>query len=694
MGLFGGKKTKSREVLQEDSSSSPPPPLPGSSPPAPPAHSAHSLPALDFGATSPQPAFSQPTSPSSPNATAAVATPPPKKRFGFGRKPSLSRSVKASTTSNGHANGNGHGQGGEGYDQARAGWATAVAPPGLAPLPQQQPPVQVLVHDTRPPRVDNVVGVIGWSCANPTLDYPLILALCDHISLSSAAAQEAARALRKEIKYAVPDAQERAVRLLGIVMRNSDHRFKQQVANKKFIAALQELATSKKTEPRVVDMLLRVLSPLAYDYQRDADLSPITQLWNKLKPPDAPVNGAPLAVDDPLFTPTMDPRRGGNGSRNGSGGGGGGGRNRGRFPTQAEHLAELRKDAAAAKGNAAMLSEAVAFTPVEELAANPLVAEFYAKSFASQLALASNLDWLSVQAEQSRAALRKNSLPLPPVEPPTSPTSHLASNNPFAQQHQQQQQQPQVPNVEQQETDEERMLAVCLAANSDIIEALSQHDHRLNSHHQSQAEAAELLSVQERSLADTRFDRATAGVPDAYGNYLTPLPDPREGPSRSPSPSRSPAASPPPSPPQLPAEPRVNNNNSTNDKGKDPVKLERRISMNPYARYLPPASLGGYEVPDANGGERQQPVYHDEPQEEYLGALGSARPRRQGTADSTIETPSAPSAKALGKLRRVSMRTDSDPLEQQRLLEQKLREKYSRNYEDDVQRRSHELDRP
>lgn len=70
------------------------------------------------------------------------------------------------------------------------------------------------------------------------------------------------------------------------MMRNSDLRFKrpffpplsqssvslrapsaEQVASKKFIAELSDLASSKKTEPRVLDMLLRVLSPLAYDYQ-------------------------------------------------------------------------------------------------------------------------------------------------------------------------------------------------------------------------------------------------------------------------------------------------------------------------------------------------------------------------------------------------------------------------------------------
>ena len=75
---------------------------------------------------------------------------------------------------------------------------------------------------------------------------------------------------------------------MGILMRNTDHRFRgehhsrhraptfalirfaavtEQVASKKFLSELQDLATNKKTEPQVVEMVLRVLSPLAYEYQ-------------------------------------------------------------------------------------------------------------------------------------------------------------------------------------------------------------------------------------------------------------------------------------------------------------------------------------------------------------------------------------------------------------------------------------------
>lgn len=63
---------------------------------------------------------------------------------------------------------------------------------------------------------------------NEVFDYPYILSLADFISRSSTASKDAARALRKELKYGAPDTQERAIRLIGILLRNSDTRFKRK----------------------------------------------------------------------------------------------------------------------------------------------------------------------------------------------------------------------------------------------------------------------------------------------------------------------------------------------------------------------------------------------------------------------------------------------------------------------------------
>lgn len=247
---------------------------------------------------------------------------------------------------------------------------------------------------------EELIWNAGWSCAAETFDFPYILALCDHVSLDSAVAKEAARSLRKELKYGAPEAQERAVRLMGIMMRNTDLRFKRGCSfslDDPLAEPLELRRTNRVKEvpgrglglvhfeedgparashdpPRSLSPRLRLPGasslPLAIQSltnspsQRDSDLSPLTTLWNKLKPPDEPINGSPLDPEDPLFVPTADPRRA---QQQRSG------RSNGRMPTQDEELEKLRRDAVDAKGSAAMLSEAVSFTSPEELSSNEIV---------------------------------------------------------------------------------------------------------------------------------------------------------------------------------------------------------------------------------------------------------------------------------------------------------------------------------
>lgn len=121
----------------------------------------------------------------------------------------------------------------------------------------------------------------------PQFDFPYLLALSDYLSSSSQASKDASKALRTEFKvielsrsvtrtrrltrsgkqHGAPVAQERAVRLTGILVKNTDHRFREQVASKKFLTELSDMVASKKVEPAVKEMVYRVFSPLAYDYQ-------------------------------------------------------------------------------------------------------------------------------------------------------------------------------------------------------------------------------------------------------------------------------------------------------------------------------------------------------------------------------------------------------------------------------------------
>lgn len=102
---------------------------------------------------------------------------------------------------------------------------------------------------------------------------------------------------------------------------------------------------------------------MAYDSQRDSDLSPITTLFNKLKPPTAPINGVPLAADDTLFQPAPSARKHRSPQQPPQ-----------RMPSTSETLFALRREALDAKGFAAVLMETLTFTTAEDLGSNEIVA--------------------------------------------------------------------------------------------------------------------------------------------------------------------------------------------------------------------------------------------------------------------------------------------------------------------------------
>ncbi|KAK4052305.1 hypothetical protein OIO90_004386 [Microbotryomycetes sp. JL221] len=637
---------------------------------------------------------------------------------------------------------------------------------GVAPgVPQgyvlMHAPVLVPVAQAgmRPPPPTQVSNAIGWSCASSTFDFPFVLALADHLSSSSAASKEAAKALRKEFKHATPEAQERAVRLTGILMRNTDVRFREQVASKKFLADWSDMFNSKKTDARVKDMILRVLSPLAYEYQRDADLSPITALYNKLKPFEAPVNGLPLDPDDPLLQPTIDPRTSGNSQ---------GMRRRGphRLPSTQQQMTDLRRKADEARGNARMLSEAIAYSkPDEDIKRNEIIQEFYMKCFQDQEFLSNNLQWATVQAEQSRVALNSQSQPqtneveqsqvdsIRRVERQgddnvdttqrSSSAQNLSSNNPFAPIVSGEQNLPTSPaTTAPHETPEEQTLAVLLAAHSEIVEALQSYD----SHLSNLEELNNVKAAQERSKLETRFDRSKAGVPDQNGDYqqqgvdsvpdmsrltLDPFADVSSqrgasGRSREPSPPRS-----------TTMYSQGYNNGVATPRSKNPyaaylspqstgpnqASIESAHESNRQAYSSPPTQQdhGNYVIPDTFDSYRQsnapvndygsnllddsptrlrlepltldtKPTYNgraggaslETPQSATMSGYAARRRDTSESASEGLQTPVVPSEKALGKLRRMSSREESDIsyLEQQQNLEDALRQKYARNYQE------------
>ncbi|GAA5933465.1 hypothetical protein JCM1841_001324 [Sporobolomyces salmonicolor] len=610
--------------------------------------------------------------------------------------------------------------------------------------PSQNAPVQGGGAVPRPPRVQNVGNAIGWSCAMPTFDFPYVLSLADYLSSSSDASKEAAKALRKEFKHAQPTAQERAVRLTGILMRNTDHRFREQVASKKFLADLTDLVASKKTDPKVKDMVFRVLSPLAFDYQHDADLRPLTLTFNKLltspstalssfpssldssSPSFAP-NGAPLAPEDPLLAPTSllgpasRPRR-----RE---------REAPRELLEKEQMQALGARADQARQVARLLSEAVIFAGADGLEGNEIVEEFQAQALADQEFLSHNLEWASVQAEHSRSRPDRATPSSSPSAAPSSegPQLRLASNNPFA------------DAIEEagavgkgikqgdkeEKTEEEEVLSRVLSAHSEIQDALSLLSARLSQSRLDAQHTADLAAATERSKTETRRPHPHAPGGDEWMHERNRSRDYGEGGSGAASREREKGAG---------------DQERNQDKGKGKSKAKARESFNPYASYLaesttaavPEHSTGSAPSPydglaawDAAAPTQPEPQQHSfAPANPYASLANSTSTTTTASAHNPLsnaafatssfitaepdsllleddaapqplvdspseasflrKVPDQPSEKALGKLRRVSMLTDADPQDveaQRQTLEDALRAKYARQYAEELEAR-------
>lgn len=164
----------------------------------------------------------------------------------------------------------------------------------------------------------------------------------------------------------------------------TEHRavFKIQLANKKFLAAYE--TALKRSTSDLHALLLKALMVLSFEAQTDKHLSAITTCYNKVKNPDDAVNGQPLPEDDVTFEPQ--------GNR----------AHRGSRRNHRESRKSYWREAEVAKNNAKMLSEALSFTPPDQLDSNELVNEFYAACQRSQNVLVDAIPSITQKAEQSR----------------------------------------------------------------------------------------------------------------------------------------------------------------------------------------------------------------------------------------------------------------------------------------------------
>ncbi|GAA5979290.1 hypothetical protein JCM11641_001984 [Rhodosporidiobolus odoratus] len=387
-------------------------------------------------------------------------------------------------------------------------------------LPSGMMPAQGGGQVPRPPRVEDVGNAIGWCCAMPAFEWAYVLALADYLSQGTkkGPSEEAAKALRKEFKHATPTAQLRSIRLTFLLFTYSDIRFRKEVASKKFLSELSGLVEKKDTSIEVKEMVFRILSPLAFEYQNDPTLSSLSTTFTKLLPqlstfphtlPSSVTQpgGSPLSPDDPLLkpeallSPNSTSRSGRSRSRDD------------RWMSGIEQLRDLRKMAVQGKGYAGMLTEAVLNKGMGEgLEGDEIIQEFYDQTLRASEALSQNLEWASVQAEQSRERVKAQASQQPTPAPETPAegapdgvtVTGLASNNPFAAVVGGKKE----SRVEEEKaTEEEEILGVLLGASSEISDALSLCSSRLTSSRQTAQEDADLAAATERSKNDFKYDR-------------------------------------------------------------------------------------------------------------------------------------------------------------------------------------------
>ncbi|GAA5845856.1 hypothetical protein JCM3766R1_004635 [Sporobolomyces carnicolor] len=597
-----------------------------------------------------------------------------------------------------------------------------------------------------PPRVQNVGNAIGWSVAMPQFDFPYLLALSDYLSSSSQASKDASKALRTEFKHGAPVAQERAVRLTGILVKNTDHRFREQIASKKFLTELSDMVASKKVEPAVKEMVYRVFSPLAYDYQRDDDLKSITSFFNKLLStpstaltsfphsssidPSAQayqLNGAPLDPDDPLFTPTgllpSSTTRSGRSDRRERGQRGGG------VPKELEkvQMRELGERADKARGLARLLNEAIVFNgkddsdleknEMQRLTQGKRAKEFQTQCINEQNILGENMVWATVQAEQSRQRLEESREPEErereqeeagvdeTAEQQEMRRSRLSSNNPFA---------GVVNNGRgatgaERKTEEETILEKILLAHSEIQDSLSllssrvEQGRRERQHEQDLRTATELSKTYVKGGDDVAENYGEGGSKQRWGSvedreraeHEALLREQEEldryerenGASRG---YNVTDAAETPSGGGYSHDESIYSTTFNNDAPKTSSPFDGLGALESL-RGLDFSTPSTAPAPAQEENRSEAPARASFPASNPYSRLSLATDNLNGSGDPFVESPvsssfipNQPSEKALGKLRRISTtgRTEDDSEERQRILEQELREKYKRNLEE------------
>ncbi|CAO1634488.1 unnamed protein product [Sympodiomycopsis kandeliae] len=146
----------------------------------------------------------------------------------------------------------------------------------------------------------DITAKIGWLCAQESLspaEWSLLPWLAQTAAQSDASAKEAARAIRKELKWGQTDTQKRAVKVWAFLALHSSDAFRQQIASKKFLEIIEHTVAHPKVSLSVKEHLIDAWAILAYLFKDNADLDSVTKSYNKTKPNDKPHNGTLVDIE-------------------------------------------------------------------------------------------------------------------------------------------------------------------------------------------------------------------------------------------------------------------------------------------------------------------------------------------------------------------------------------------------------------
>ncbi|KZV90197.1 hypothetical protein EXIGLDRAFT_720596, partial [Exidia glandulosa HHB12029] len=501
--------------------------------------------------------------------------------------------------------------------------------------------------------------MIGYLTGFASDDWTIVLEVCERAAANDANAKEAAKALRREFKYAEPGAQMAAARLWAIMLRYSSDIFIAQTTTKKFLDVVEDVCTSSKTTPVVRERLLEVLAGAAYAHP-SSGREGFAGAWRRVKAHGQPDEGIPFDDLDPMFTPPAPKRTHAPRLQYGAGEHGavpvpyGNERERNPFDTQQrprgdrrrertqqsqvvpsveEDMRRLFEECEVARGNAQLLSQAMTFAKPSELLGNQVIKEFHTKCMASQDFIVAQIPWATANAERSRERLAEQQA--------LAAVAAANVNGPTAAQQQ----------LSHAETAEEQLLATLLFANQDLVEAFRQYDEleRIG------MQEAEEKEVEARSRVETKLDRTQIQYWTADGSFQLEAPGQSGGPSRSPSPSSfhhsaSGAAGAGSTRPSLPHQ----HSFGSSQGGAGGVGPQiHALPPTPTAHHgsqmppPPPAPLGPRKPPSRSSSPTRldRRVSHSQ----HTGS----EPELERPEPRELDMPLAPSAKALGKRRAV-----------------------------------------